>query len=41
MYINSWLGRGIIDVPVKTLSDHIKDIRSYRMWDNLLVVCGV
>ena len=34
----SWLGRGVIDVPVKLVAEHIKEVHSARIWDKLLVV---
>ena len=34
----SWLGRGVIDAPVQVVAERIKDVRSARIWDKLLVV---
>lgn len=34
----SWLGRGVIDAPMKVVAERIKDVRSARIWDKLLVV---
>ena len=34
----SWMGRGVIDVPVKKVAEYIKDVQSSFIWDKLLVV---
>ncbi|XP_064403518.1 uncharacterized protein LOC135349005 [Halichondria panicea] len=32
-----WLGRGVIEIPVRVVAEYVKDVRSSRIWDKLLV----
>ncbi len=36
--LHSWLGRGVIEIPVRVVAEYVKDVRSSRIWDKLLVV---
>lgn len=38
MYTYSWMGRGIIDVPLRVIAEFLKDIENNLSWDNSLVV---
>lgn len=34
----SWMGRGIISVPLREVAEFIKDVQNNMSWDDLLVV---
>lgn len=41
LYNYSWMGRGIIDVPLREMAEFLKDIENNMSWDNNLVVSTV
>ena len=35
---DSFLGRGVVDAPMKVVGDFVSDIKLASLWDNTLVV---
>ena len=38
VFLYSWMGRGIVDVPVREVAEFIKDVQNNMSWDNFLIV---
>lgn len=36
----SFMGRGVIDVPLREVAEFLKKVENNLTWDNLLIVCN-
>lgn len=38
-YYCSFMGRGIIDRPLREVAEYIRNVQNNMTWDNFLIVC--